>query len=266
MSLNEKILLTKILTTLLIVFLLSWIAEKINTKIAGILAGMPLGALLVFSFIGYELGSNFISESAIYAVPGILGTLGFSVSYYLVSKRELPMCVPLSILAGLFGYALIAFTLSQFSFTLFWGLIVSITGLVIVGRFFRHIANYNIKKPIKLTFGQIVFRAGLPALVVTSITECASLLGARWSGLLVGFPITFLPFLLIIHLSYSREYAHTLIKNLPTGLGSLLTFLATINLFSYYLGTFLSILIAFLSSLLYLLIFSFLVQFSKSKA
>ena len=255
--------LIKIITTVSIVFFLSWVAEKIDTKFAGIISGMPLGALLVFSFLGAELGPQFISESAVYAIPGITGTLVFSILYYYASSPDWRFSPLFSALFGIAGYILIAFALSLLSFNLLGGFILALIGLTGASILLKHIVNHNIKKPIQLTIKQIIFRVILSSCVVIIITEAGYFIGPRWSGLLVGFPITFLPFLIIIHTSYSSQYAHTLIKNLPNGLGSLLSFLVFISIFSTSIGVFLSILISFTLSLLYVATFSYLVENRK---
>lgn len=53
---------------------------------------------------------------------------------------------------------------------------------------------------------------------------------ARWAGLLSAFPLTMLPFLIIMHVSYGREAARTVIKHYPAGLGSLMAYALVIAL------------------------------------
>ena len=50
-----SLLLAKIVVSVCLVLGLSWVAEKVNPRIAGILSGMPLGAVLVL----FDPGSSF---------------------------------------------------------------------------------------------------------------------------------------------------------------------------------------------------------------
>jgi hypothetical protein len=255
----------KILTTLSIVLSLAWIAEKIDTRVAGILAGMPLGALLVFSFVGYELGPLFVSEGAIFAIPGIAGTLTFAGIYYFISLKNIPFNPLISSFSGIIGYSILTFGLSHINFNLFTSLIFGLLTIAIFFKILQRIPNIKILTPIKLTINQIILRGFGSSTRVIIITEASEYLGPKWSGLLVGFPITFLPFILIIHMTYSREHAHTIIRNFPIGLGSLVSFLTVIPLIMPQFGVTFGIIFSFLASLLYLTIFIFIPTLKKLK-
>ena len=77
-----SMLLAKIIVSVCLVLGLSWVAEKVNPRIAGILSGMPLGAVLVLFFVGSDLGPEFATKSTLYAIPSITSTVAFSIGYY----------------------------------------------------------------------------------------------------------------------------------------------------------------------------------------
>ena len=66
--------------------------------------------------------------------------------------------------------------------------------------------------------------AALAAAIVLAITEAADFIGPEWSGLLVGFPVTLFPVLVIIHLNYSTEDTYSILKSFPVGVPSLVIF------------------------------------------
>jgi len=248
----------KLLTTIFIVLGLSWVAERVDTRIAGLLSGMPLGALLVLTFVGHDLGPEFAAESALYAIPSVAGTLTFASLYYLLSKRDYPLSLVITAIGSLLGYFCVVFPLSHFSFNLLSALGLGIASIVIAGHILKGISDTQISAHVHLTIRHLVFRAGTAAFFVIVITGIAEAVGPRWSGLLIGFPITFLPLLLIIQLTYSKHQAHTVIRNFPLGLGGLLTYLTIATQVLPSFGTNFGILISLFGSLVYLALIGYI--------
>ncbi len=253
-----NLVLVKILTTVSLVFGLSWVAERVDTRLAGILSGMPLGSLLVLVFVGHEFGPEFTAISALYGIPSLAGTLVFAGVYYLSTRNRHTLSPLFGTLIALPCYLVIAYLLSQFSFTLVTGLLLAIICIVISARLFAHIPEERVTQRVRLTFKHLCFRAGMAAFFVAIITGNADLIGPEWSGLLIGFPITFLPFLLIIHITYSHLHAHTVIRNFPVGLGGLISYLALVNLTVMSVGINLAILLGLLGSLAYLALIGYM--------
>ncbi len=246
------LLLAKILISVIVVLGLSWIAEHVNPRIAGILSGMPLGAVLVLFFVGLELGPEFATESALYAIPSITATLAFALGYYFASRIKSSVSPLLSTLCGLICYFTIAGGLKSITFDLPLGIGLSLIALSLTAYFFRSSETSKIQKKIRMTFPRMLFRSAMAAGFVVAITTFADLTGPKWSGLLIGFPMTFLPFLLIIHMTYSGEQVRTIIRNFPLGLAGLLCFLIITTQTIPLLGVNLSILVALGGALCYL--------------
>jgi uncharacterized membrane protein (GlpM family) len=246
------VVIAKLLSTVALVMGLTWVAERVDTRFAGILSGMPLGALMVLIFVGNELGSDFAATSALYAIPSLAGTLVFAGVYYLLSRTDHPAS-PVAATIGAFICQLgAAYGLSQITFTLLGGLIFITFVIALSIRLFKHIPEERVAKRVRLTIWHLCFRAGLAAISVLSITSLSEAVGPLWAGLLIGFPITFLPFLLVIHVTYSRQHAHTVIRNFPAGLGGVICYLATVNVYAVDLGINAAILLGVLASLVYL--------------
>lgn len=249
-----SLLLAKIVVSVCLVLGLSWIAEKVNPRIAGILSGMPLGAVLVLFFVGLDLGPEFATKSALYAIPSIMSTIAFSVGYYFTSRLNTNLAPLLSSIVGIICYLAIALILNEIDFNLSFGVTLTLISLIIVGYAFRSQDSNKIQKKIKMTLPRLIFRSGMAASFVVAITTFADFVGARWSGLLIGFPMTFLPFLLIIHITYSGDQIRTIIRNFPLGLVGLLCFLIIANQTIPLLGVNLAILTSLGGSMIYLTI------------
>jgi hypothetical protein len=84
-------------------------------------------------------------------------------------------------------------------------------------------------------------------MLIVGVITLAEILGTRWTGLLTGFPATFLPTLLIIHLTYGAAQTHAIIRNFPVGvIFYILTVAVTFPLWGIYGGTAASLAVSFL--------------------
>ena len=81
-----ELILAKIAVSIATVLGLSVLAERAGPRVAGVLSGYPLGTAILLYFIAIEQGITFASESAVYALPGLIATLTFLYVYFLVSK------------------------------------------------------------------------------------------------------------------------------------------------------------------------------------
>lgn len=116
-----------------------------------------------------------------------------------------------------------------------------------------------------MTFGVLAFRAGLSTVFVVSIIGLAKVLGPSWAGLLVGFPMTLLPLLLIVHTTYSKEHAHAIIRNFPIGIVGLIIYLLSIPVTFPAFGVALGTIASLSASVTYLIGLSFFWKITKNK-
>lgn len=251
-----ELLLGKIFVSVFVVLGLSWVAEHLSPRLAGILSGMPLGAVLVLFFVGIQLGPEFAAETALYAVPSIVGTISFAVGYYFASHSKSRLAPIYSTIIGLACYFFVAGILSMVRFNLVTAATLSLVTLAGVAYFFHSHDSNKIQKKIRMTFPRMLFRAGTAAGFVVAITTLADMVGSKWSGLLIGFPMVFLPFLLIIHISYGGDQIRTIIRGFPLGLIGLICFLITANNTIPQYGVNASILISLCAAILYLTLMS----------
>jgi hypothetical protein len=221
-----------------------------------------LGSAITLFFIGYEQGAEFAGQSAIFNVAGLSALLVFFFIYYHVSRRIRPKgpamtAASLSGLAGFFAFnsALQAVHLSPLGC-----IVAGAAGIVGASVLFRGIPNARILQRVRLNTGQVIFRAVLAAAVILSVTGAAFSLPPSWSGLLSAFPATVFPLVLILHATYSAEQAHTVIKNLPTGLWALLLYSLTVSAAYPRLGIYWGTLVGFAVATVYLLMFALFIR------
>ena len=258
-----SILLGKLLVAVAVVLGLSWIAEHVNARIAGVVSGMPLGAFMVFSFVGLELGPGFVAESARFAIPSLIATVAFAFGYVFGSgmgRRFAPLSASVM---GLAGYFVIAVPLSWIDLGLWPALGLTLPFLIVVAYLARSKETSRIRERVPMTLPRLLFRAGLASGTVVAIAAFADLVGPQWSGLLVGFPMTFLPFLLVIHITYSADQVRTIVRNFPMGLVSLLSFFVIIATLMPRLGLGLGMAAGMGAALAYLIVLATLLGRSR---
>jgi uncharacterized membrane protein (GlpM family) len=260
------VLFEKILISVLVVLVLSWIAENVNPRISGILSGMPLGAVLVLYFVGRELGPEFAIASTLYAIASITASISFALGYYYASRLKIQFSPLVSSVCGLICFFVVVALLNWIHFDLVAAIALTLTTLIIVAYTYHTSEVNKIQIKVKMTFQRLLFRSGLAAVFVVAITIAAQFIGPRWSGLLLGFPMTFLPFILVIHMTYSAAQVRTIIRNFPLGLIGLLCFLVVVNQTIPELGVNVAIVTGLGCALTYLMLLSLVLSHLNSKA
>ena len=251
----------KVSVSILVVVLLSLIAEWASPRIAGIASGYPLGAAISLYFIGLENGNAFAARSALFTAAGLAATIAF-VGGYLLGIRlthgrgRLP-ALAFSVLPGIAAYGLAVWVLSYLPINWVSAPLIAITGIFLAAWGFRRIPNVKIRQKIRLGVSVTLLRAGFAALVILAITTVAGAVGPRWAGLLSAFPITMLPLLVIVQFTYGMDPVRTIIKNVPRGLGSLLIYALVVAASYARLGIAWGTLLGYLTATLYLIMLEY---------
>jgi hypothetical protein len=218
----------KILVSVLMVVILSLIAEWAGPRVAGIASGYPLGAAISLFFIGLEISPAFAARSAIYTAAGLAATVAFVGGYLaglrLAEGRRRPSALILAVLPAIAAYGMAAGALSLVTVNWVSSSLIAMGSIIAANRLFRRIPDTTIRQTIRLSLWVTLLRAFFAALVILLITGAARLVGPDWAGLFSAFPITMLPLLVIIQFTYEPAHVRTVIKNVPRGLGALLIY------------------------------------------
>lgn len=229
-------LLCKTSASAVMVIFITLVAERVSTRLAGVLLGFPLGAGLSLFFLGIENGPEFGAESALWCTQGILAALSFCAVYLLatlwMSKRNTlaVSCCSLLGTAGFLVCSLLIHLLMPES-TLVRSLLMLVL-LAVCILLFSRIPNQPVHRQQKVTPAILAFRGLFAALVILAITTTAAFIGPRWSGLFAAFPTTILPSVVVLHHRYGSAVARSLFRELPLGMIAILVFATTVH-FSY---------------------------------
>ena len=246
---HETSLLAKALWSAGIVMGLAFVAERIGTRIAGLLAGAPLSAVLIFFFVGRDMGIAYIVDSVPHGIASFSGTLVFVLVYYWTSSRLARFPALGGAMAAIAAYLGIASVLATIPFTLASGTALTVFVIALSHWLLRKIDFAALVRPISYTAHLLLLRGGVAAALIITVIMLAEILGPRWTGLLVGFPTTLLPTLLIIHFTHGTAATHAMIRNFPIGMGSIILYILSVphsfTLWGVYGGTAASLAVAF---------------------
>ena len=247
--------LLKLLISVAVVIGLSLIAERLSTRMAGLLSGYPLGTAITLGFIGVEISPEFAGQSAVYTLAGFSSTLALGVGYWLCGRAQGLRGVINGTLGGLLGWLLASLVLAQFEFTRVSGVIVTLIAIVLCMRLYRGVPESTARKS-PFSWVSLLARAGLAAGIVFGITALAHLLPPSWAGLAAAFPVTMYPLLVILHLTQGPVAVATVIKHYPAGLGSLLCYALVVSLSYPGMGVGLGTLLGFIVATAWLGVFT----------
>lgn len=251
----EFLFLIKLIVAIAFVLGLSFLAENVSPKVAGILSGYPTGSAITLFFFGLEVSPEFAAESAVYNMMGLTAALSFVSIYYIASKHFKKFNILFSSLCAILGYFTVVWLLHLIEINKYIAILIPITFSFLCLYFFKDIQNINIQTKAKLNYKILFVRAFFAALIILLITSVPKFVGSTWAGLFSAFPTTLFPLMLIIHFTYSKEHVHTVIKNVPIGMFSLIIYSLVISivypLFGIYLGT----IISFGAASLYLIVY-----------
>jgi len=249
-------LIAKIGVTVGMVLALSLVAERVSPRVAGVLSGYPLGAAIALFFIGLEISPEFAARSAIYTLAGLGASQVFVYCYFMASARLSRHAVLASSAAALSGYFAAAFLLHPIPFSRGGAVLAAAASMLLFTFLLRQVPNVAIARSVRFTPAVLLLRACLAAAIIVGITAAAKAVGPAWAGLFSAFPTALFPLVLIVHITYDKAHVHTIIKNFPPGLGSLIAYGVCISYFYPAWGVGWGTLTAFGVATLYLLIYS----------
>ena len=247
----ETSLVVKLVSAVLTVLALSAIAERAHPRISGVIAGMPLGSVFVYFFTGHERGADYIVASVPYGLASFSGTLLFVVVFIVVGRRWPSLGAYGSLGLALVAFFMFALVLVLIPFNLWTGAALTILAAIASDRLFRHVDFVRVAIPVHMHFKLMILRSALAAVFVTAAIAVASALNSRWAGIMVGFPMTMLPTIVILLRSYDTSVTHAFLRNFPFGMGSIIVFLVTVPFTFPPLGVSLGVAVSLALSLVY---------------
>jgi len=237
--------LAKLLVSIGVVLGLSVIAERVSTRVAGLLAGYPLGTAIALFFIGLEISPAFATQSAVHTLAGFTATLALSGGYLLCARRDGLPGVLAGTAGGFAAWLAVSLLLTQVEFTRLTGTLTTLVAIVVFLRLYRRVPETATGMRGGFSWAALGLRAVLAAAIIFLITGLAHVMPAAWAGVMAAFPVTMYPFLVILHLTHGAAPVATVIKHYPAGLGALLWYALCVSLTYDRLGLSLGTLIGF---------------------
>lgn len=256
-----EIILLKAISVVLLVLMITFVAEYISVKASGIISGMPVGSLITYMFFGLEFGGSYIQDSALFNVLGLFSNISFCIGYYIGTFYKGRLGMVVSIVLSTIFYIIPAMFLINIkpSFSvIFYVLPISYLTIFALIRF----GDYHIAKVEKLTFKNLILRILLTICIFLVISSLPNFTTVKTAGFFSSFPIVLLPFVLIIHFNYGNFQARTIVKNAPLGqpavVGFSLSVYFTINTFGIILALLMSSLVSIFIVLIQLKVINFI--------
>ena len=88
------------------------------------------------------------------------------------------------------------------------------------------------------------------------ITGIASNIGAQWTGILTAYPLTLLPLILVLHITYTGSEIAAVLKHVPMGLGGVVSFCVTASYSLPAFGLGWGVILSYVAAFSYLLAYS----------
>lgn len=230
-----------------VIALLSFIAEKVNKRIAGIILAFPTTVALGFFFLGWTLSPKAVAE----IVPATLIPLGVSVLF--VAVYAYISLYSAKIIENKLWQIIISFVLSMsvwFALSIpviifkFNHLAVGVAGyLLFILMAHLLLQRKNYEKPVTLiyTVGQKIGRMTFVGLIIFLVVFLGKTLSPFWGGMFAMFPAAFSSLMMILHWYYGPKSLFATMQKVPIGSVSILAYVMTamfiFPLYGFIIGT-----------------------------
>ena len=224
-----NLILIKILISTLIVVLLAEISTRINPVLGGILSGLPLGAGLSVYFISFQEGIPFLVTGIPWGISALSSSILFCFFYLVTGRYFKPKNNLISIAASSFMGFISFFISGYLIYKLDFNLLSAAIIFFII--FFMNIfilkkikVNKIIRKNNNNSIIKLLIRGLMAGIIISILTEIASIAGSRWAGILSSFPSTLFALLVVLHFEEQKYIYPSVIYGFSFSVSTLLIF------------------------------------------
>jgi hypothetical protein len=181
---SDLLLLVKLVAVPILILTVSMAARRWGPSVGGLIIGLPLTSGPVLVFLALEQGVGFASAAAVGTLLGVVPLASYCTTYSLVSFRR---GWQFTLAASTAAYFLAAALLSFAEAAPFLALAAALAAITLSLKIMRSGSG---PIPARVPpWWELPARVVAATSLVLLITEGASLLGSRWSGLLAPYPI-----------------------------------------------------------------------------
>ena len=220
------LLIAKIVLSAGFVLLGTAAAERLGPRLGGLFAATPQMAVISLIFFAIEQGPAFAAQSSFWNIAGMCSTIPVLLAY-LVATKVVAAPRTASIMAGVAlgaaSFALAASLYAQIPLT-HATVVLLATVCGVTSWMVRGLPETAELRRVPTSGWLLAARAAVSALAVVAVTSLAHLLGPKWSGLIVAFPVNTLPVIVILHWHYGSDVIQPFIKRFPSGVFGVVLF------------------------------------------
>lgn len=260
-----NLILAKILISILIVVLLAEISTRINPFFGGLLSGLPLGAGLSVYFICYQEGIPFLVTGIPWGISALSSSILFCFFYFITgryfkSENNL-LSIAFCSLTGFISFYVSGYFIYKLNLNLLSAVSIFLIIFFINILILRKIKVNQVSKTNKEnSITKLLIRGLIAGIIISILTEIASIAGSRWAGILSSFPSTLFALLLVLHFEEKNNLYPSVIYGFSFSVSTLLIFYIACWYLLPKLGLNLGFIVVYIISVLYL----FLLNKSKN--
>jgi hypothetical protein len=256
----NKLFFIQIVTSFIVggagVAFLSFIAERVSSRTAGIVLAFPSTGALSYFFLAWAVSPGAVAS----VVPATFIPLGLTAMFpvfYTCSAEAIASHlskkghqVLISFLLSTICWLALALPVALFKLTDF---ALGVTGyilLVLIANFLLHRRMHTKAPALSYTTGQKIGRAAFVGLIIVIVLVLGKTLDIVWGGIFAMFPAAFSSSLMLLHWYYDSNSVSAAAQNAPIGSLSICVYsIAVMFVFPKY-GFIVGTVLAYCASLL----------------
>jgi hypothetical protein len=157
-----------------------------GTRVAGLLAGLPVVGGPILLLVALEQGEAFAARTAVATTVGLVATIAFCVVYAWGARL---FTWPVTLAIGWSSVFLVLWLLGHLTLGLTTATLLALGVLTVALAIMPHPTPTGEPAAVQPPWWDLPLRAMVTASLVVAVTTSARLLGPRWTGLLTPFPI-----------------------------------------------------------------------------
>ena len=206
----------------------TWGAERLGSKVGGVLALLPSTVLVSLLFVAVTSGANFAAEAALTVPLGMAINTLFLLTFVTFARKGLSK----AIIIALFVWAIIAVLFRLLNIksviytTLIYGIITTTVYIV-----FEHAVKIKsvAKRNQSFNLSLLVSRAVFSGTVVALTVLISGFAGHFWTGILSTFPAVMLSSMIILTRSQGIDFARATAKTMILASGNIVIYAFAFN-------------------------------------
>jgi len=214
------LLITKIVVCAGFVLGVTAAAERLGPRLGAIISAMPQLSVVSMIFFTLEQGPAFAAESLYWTIPGMCATVPVFLGY-LAATRLIPVpraaSAAVGVALGIVSFAVATVLLAALPLTRSTVLPLAAAVCGATAWLVRKLPDSAPLRRVPSSPLVLATRVGVSAITVIAVTGLAHVLGPKWSGLIVGFPVNGLPVMAILHAQYGADVTKPFIRIFPMG-------------------------------------------------